>query len=247
MRCVLFPLHREPRHLRGSIRRRSIVHDVTIVIAPDCLRINVASFPNYHRALERSTMVTKAKGNRSKTKKQKKKPVKKKPAIKSTVKEMSATKTQNSQTVRHIPTQPSTEDNELLHIMMMIVASFTPFLEHGAGAPIRRVAIEARSRYLRLLHERGLIGRPYRCDCCMFKKVIYIPETDIFIGIMEIMLSRNWRKSLGLEPLSKEVRRYYRWGKKRLSESGMTEWQRHKEAADELGLRLEWEPLRGVV
>ena len=81
----------------------------------------------------------------------------------------------------------------------------------------------------------------------MFKKVIYIPETDIFIGIMEIMLSRNWRKSLGLEPLSKEVRRYYRWGKKRLSESGMTEWQRHKEAADELGLRLEWEPLRGVV
>ena len=60
-----FPLHHEPRHLRGSIRRRSIVHDVIILMAPDCLRINVASLPNYHPAVERSTMVTKPRGNNS--------------------------------------------------------------------------------------------------------------------------------------------------------------------------------------
>ena len=52
-------------------------------------------------------MVTKAKGNRSKTKKQKKKPVKKKPAIQSTVKMMSETETQNSQTVTYVLPHPT--------------------------------------------------------------------------------------------------------------------------------------------
>ena len=193
-------------------------------------------------------MVTKAKGNRSKTKKQKKKPVKKKPAIKSQrskasdQKEMSETKTEKSQTVMYFPThQTFTEDNELLHIMMMIVAAITKFLEHGGTTS--RVGIEARSRYLRLLHERGQIGGPNWLPL----EVIYIPETDIFIGILEIMLARDWRTSLGLLPLTREIRGYYRWGKKRLSESGISEWQRHKEAADELRLSLEREQLNGIV
>ena len=149
----------------------------------------------------------------------------------------------------YFPTQLFTEDNELLHVMMMISWAMTQFLEHGAieARSLKRVAIEARSRYLRLLHERGQIGGPYRCDCGMLEKVIYIPETDIFIGILELMLARDWKTSQGLEPLPKEIRGHYRWGKKRLSESGIQEWQRHKEAAEELGLRLEWKPLRCIV
>ena len=200
--------------------------------ARDCLRINVANLPNCHRAVARSTMVvTKPKGDNSKAEKKKKrkkkkmkKPVKKKPAKKKTVGEMPTKKTKGS-TASHDDKAYNNETNELFHMLLselVICGSFlkVPPEPYNTAENIRkydsvieetttRAGVAAHSCYLRLLQERGHANNNNNNN--NNNNPIHIPESDTFIGILELVLATSSHSNLAR--LAENVRGLYRWEK----------------------------------
>ena len=184
--------------------------------ARDCLQIIVANLRNCHRAVARSTMVTKPKGDNSKAEKKKKKkkmkkPVKKKPAKKKTVEEMPTKKTKGS-TASHDEKADNNETNELFHMLLselVICASFikVPPAPYNNTENIRkldsvleetttRAGFDAHVCYHRMLQETGHANNN---------------SPILFIGILELVLATSSHSNLAR--LAENVRDFYRWEK----------------------------------